>query len=157
MTRLALALALVVSTGGCAFSGIDLVEDRRVRILEPSPDQEVTMPLTIRWEADRVDGLRYGVFVDRAPIKPGATLRTVAGDDDVCLARPDCPDTDYLNAKGVYVTQEPSLTLAGLPDLRNTDEHRRDPHFATIVLLDGDRRVGEGAWYRDFAVVRSAS
>ncbi|HVF75556.1 MAG TPA: hypothetical protein VM938_10950 [Acidimicrobiales bacterium] len=158
MRRLAAGLAVAaLLTGGCAVSGINLVQDQRVRILAPGPDDEVTVPLTIRWEAERVEGLTFAVFVDRAPIKPGASLRSLAEDDDVCLSRPDCPDAGYLASKGVYVTTEPSVTLPGLPDHRATEEHRRDPHFATIVLIDGDRRVGESAWYRDFSIIRKST
>lgn len=147
-----------VMLSGCAVHGLNLVEDRRLRMEAPGDQQTVRLPVTLRWAAHGIDpALTYGVFVDRAPIRPGQTLRSLAKDaeDDACLARPDCPDAAWLAGRGVFLTRSPFVVLSALPDRRPENRPKaRDGHEAVIVLLAGDRRVGESSWYRQFYVKR---
>lgn len=158
--RWAVAVCLAVATllTGCAIPDVDLVEDRRVHIDAPQDQQTVDLPVTLRWSAHDVDpGLTYAVFVDHAPIRPGATLRSLAEDaeDVACLSRPDCPDAAWLQGRGIYLTRSTSLVLDTLADRRPLHRsNARDSHEAVIVLLAGTRRVGEGSWYRQFYVRR---
>lgn len=154
----AVAAVLVAGTlalEGCAVSGVDLVQDRRVEIQEPAEQASVSPPLTVRWSAHDTAGLHFAVFVDRPPIPPGASLRSLAKQDHACLARPDCPDQAWLAGKGVYVADSTAVRVAALGDNRPEHQPRaRDAHEVTIVLLDGDRRSGESAWHRQFYVPR---
>jgi hypothetical protein len=157
-----LPLCLTIPLAHCAFSNIDLVQDRRVRIVAPEPYATLQLPLHLTWtwtapEA-RTAGLDFGVFVDRSPIAPGASLRTVAKDDKVCEARPGCPDKEYLAARNIYTTRRTSMTFTFLPDLRtNSKRTLRDQHRIIIILLKGGYRVGEGAFVSDFYVARRAT
>jgi hypothetical protein len=158
---MAAALLAATLSSGCAFSNIDLVQDHRVHILAPAAEQTVHLPVTIRWSVSGLDPgagnppVRFAVFVDRAVIKPGTTLRSVASGDHRCLQDPTCPNTTYLREHGVYLVSGTELTLPFLPDLRNSGSHTtRDTHTVTIVILDGDRRDGESAFTRTFFVAR---
>jgi hypothetical protein len=159
---LAMAAMLAITLPGCAFSNIDLLQDRRVHIQSPKTDQTVNLPVTITWTASDIavgqgrPPVLFGVFVDRAPIKPGATLRSVAGGDKQCLRNPSCPDATYLRVHGVYVVDGTQLTLPFLADLRTAHSPvHQDVHTVTIVLLIGDRRDGESAFTRTFYVART--
>jgi hypothetical protein len=146
------ALALAA----CTFSNVDLVQDRRVHILTPGDQATVTTPLTMRWSARDTGSLRFAVFVDRATLRPGERLRSVVPKDDtVCRSDPHCPDASWLASNGVYITAGTSLTLPSLKDNRPANNlGARDSHTITVVLLDGDRRQGEGSWYRQVYVNR---
>jgi hypothetical protein len=153
------AVAAVVSAivSGCAFSGINLVDDRRVHFVSPAAFSDVTLPLTVSWATSVRDvgtngGYVFAVFVDRAPIGPGQTLRSLAKDDPTCLAQPTCPDAAWLAQRNIYLTTQPHLTLTTLPDNRTAATHSRDGHYIIVTLLRGGRRVGESAWQRDFYV-----
>lgn len=120
--RLGLVAAVLLTLPGCAFTGIDLVQDTRVSIDSPGDGDTVTLPMTVRWTArDLGPGTRYAVFVDKTVIKPGETLRAVVPKTDTgCLHDPACPDPAYLARHGVYVTDTtevvvPRVTSNGSP------------------------------------------
>ena len=148
----------VLTLAGCAFSNVDLVKDRRVHILTPGDQATVTTPLTLRWTARDTGSLRFAVFVDRSTLRPGARLRSlVPKDDTACRADPKCPDASWLSSNGVYIVSGTSVTLPSLTDKRPANSHgARDSHTITVVLLDGDRRQGEGSWYRQVYVDRGS-
>lgn len=99
--------------------------------------------------APREDEGYFAVFVDRAPIKPGATLASVGDGDPMCAADPGCPDRAYLEAEGVYTTRRSSLVLDIVEPLASKE--RIQLHQVTVVLLDSEgRRIGEYAWFRHF-------
>lgn len=148
-----LFVALVMSLAtGCSFQGLNFVQDDRVSILSPTDRQEVDLPVTLRWDVRDFDGT-FAVFVDRAPVPPGHTLDWLARDDDLCRARPGCPDEAWYHARYVYPTDATTLTLTELPELR-ADEGRLF-HEATVVLIDrAGRRVGESAFTVQFELRR---
>jgi hypothetical protein len=142
--RLLTVAVLAAALPSCGVSGLSFVQDHRVSILSPDDRAEVTLPVTIDWEAKDFDGT-YAVFVDRAPVPGGKTLEWLARNDDYCKDTPGCPDEQWFVDRNVYVTDKTQLTLERLPEL-NRDE-QRETHEVTIVLLDRDgRRVGESAF-----------
>jgi hypothetical protein len=171
--RLALAVAVCVWAGlaGCApgqFAAYDFVRDERLAVQAPKDRAEVRLPLTVRWSAEdfRVVGAdgsssadrgRFAVFVDRPPMAAGQPVSSVAEGDDDCQETPGCPDRDYLERNGVYVTDRTELVLEDLPELRRRPG-APDRHQVTLVLIDGqDRRIGESATVVDFTVRRDST
>ena len=112
--------------------------------------------MRVAWDAPGIElgavggPARFAVFVDRAPIRPGQSLRAV-GDDD-CRRTPGCPDDEYLRERYVFLTCATSLTLDTLPAKSGTTRTGADDtHDLTIVLVDADgRRLGEAAWTVEF-------
>jgi hypothetical protein len=99
----------------------------------------------------------FAVFVDRAPVQPGKTLRSIAGGDAACQRDPTCPNADYLAQRRVYATKQPSIELTEVAPLRASRDQVQ-LHTVTVVLLDGSgRRVGESAWTREFRLRRVSS
>ena len=156
--KFAAGVTALLAVTGCAVKDINLVEDRRIHVDAPHDQQMVRLPVTLRWSTRGVaPGLTYAVFLDRPPIRPGKTLKSLAKDaeDDACMARPDCPDAAWLAGRGVYLTKNRSLVLSALADRRPENRPKaRDGHEAVIVLLNGTRRVGESSWYRQFYIER---
>lgn len=157
-----LALALVLT--GCAISGLAFRVDDRVTIVEPGDRATVTLPVTVTWtvrdfdvtgpSADvRPDAGMFGVFVDRSPQPPGEPLAWLARDDDSCRPADGCPDDRWFNDRSVFVTSQPTITLATLA--RPVNLRGAERHEVTIVLLDGQgHRIGEAAWHVTFVVDR---
>jgi hypothetical protein len=146
MGWLVLAAVLLASCGSQLWR-----RDHGVVVLSPAALSTVRVPFVIRWSvaADRPSP-RYAVFIDRAPVAPGHGLRDVA--DPLCRITPGCPDTAYLQGRGVYTTSVPSLTVSDLQPVGGIDGRTHHPvHTATIVRLDasGDR-VGEASWSVEF-------
>lgn len=152
-TRLAaglLAGAAVLS--GCG-SGLSFRADHRLDVTSPRSRTSVHLPVTVRWTMRDFDhpGGYYALFVDRAPVRPGQTVESLADGD--CRRTPGCPDRSYLAARGVYTTAGTSLTLTAVDPVNSYD--RIQTHEVTIVLMDRTgRRIGESAWYVDFRLPR---
>jgi hypothetical protein len=154
-----LAAALVAASlalGGCQVEGrLAFTKDERVEIVQPANEAEVRLPVRLRWTAKLERGAGGGpffaVFVDRAPVAPGQSLRVLA--DDSCNRTAGCPDADYFRDRFVYITDERSLLLDTVPQRtgqRTGAEHR---HEAIIVLVDAEgRRIGEAAYRVAFEV-----
>jgi hypothetical protein len=162
VTFVAAAVAFALSTAGCAFSNINLVQDHRVALISPKAYSTVHLPVTVSWRTRNLptslDGqpLRFAVFVDRRVVAPGADVRSVASGDPNCRAAQGCPNAAYLRSHGVYVVTGTSLTLPFLPDLRDPSAGvRHDSHTVTVVILRGDRRDGESAFSTSFTIDRS--
>lgn len=137
----------------CAVSGLSFVADTRVDIVQPVENAEVSLPFTIEWTAEDVDGT-FAVFFDRSPMRPNQSLQSLVPEGDPCRAEADCPDADWLAGRNVYVTRNTSMEIERLPDLRNNNR-TKDRHEVAIVLLDEDgRRSGEFAVTREFIVER---
>ena len=149
--------AWALTLTACGISGLSFVQDDRVDILGPKDRAEVTLPVRIAWEVKDFDvgagAGSFGVFVDRAPQRPGKTLSWIFRGDDSCkgaAGRAICDDPDFLRQRNVFQTTDTHLTVDLVPKLTG-QERRRQFHEATIVLLDEEgRRVGEGAWSVQF-------
>ena len=154
--RLVVAVAcLAAPVAGCADS-MAFRQPDAVEIVAPDDRAEVTLPVRVRWRSDLEGGAAgepyYAVFVDRAPIRPGQSLRVLA--DESCNRTKGCPDLQYLRDRYVYVTDETEVTLDVVPQRGSSQRTgARDSHEATIVVLDADgRRVGEQAYAVEFEV-----
>lgn len=148
----AAALLVAVAAGsGCGTKGLAFLADERIDIVAPSDNDEVTLPLTLKWAARDYSG-RFGVFVDRSAPPPGKPLSWVARDDDECDVSAGCPDAAYLAQRGVYETTAHELVIERVEDTRASGR-RCATHEATVVLLDDDgKRRGESAWGVSFRV-----
>ena len=161
--------ALVLSTAGCGIAhpqDLNFTVDQRLQFQSPPSRALVTSPVTVRWTMTgfRVEPAGTGpassgtgyfaVFVDRAPIRPGQTMRAVATGDEVCLHRPGCPDPAYLAARLIYTTTATSVTLPQVPPLSGNVQ-RVQYHSVTVVLMDTTgHRIGESAWELDLRMRR---
>jgi hypothetical protein len=155
------AVALVVLPG-CSTKGFVFRTDTSIDIVAPIERARVTLPVTLRWDDARLGTAgadeRYGVFIDRTPMRPGRPVVSVVDDLDAdekrtCRTTPGCPSADVLLDRGVIVTTEREVTLEFLSDLRPNGTGD-DPHEVTIVRLRGDERVGEAAFRTTFFVRR---
>ena len=152
--------AIVVAATSCVPEGLAFVKDDRVEIVAPEGHTKVSLPVTIEWEvkdfeitgeaAEASDTAGYfGVFVDTVPVPPRRKLDWIAREDRVCLNTNGCPDDTYFADRGVYETEDTSLTLKRLPDLDAYQGH--ETHEVTVILLDGTgRRISENAWHVTF-------
>jgi hypothetical protein len=156
-----MAVAAYVAAAACTTQGLAFRTDERVEVLSPGDRDRVGLPVELRWRStvalDRAGGPRgFAVFVDRQPMRPGQSLRAVV--DDVCRRTEGCPDLAYLQERGIYITQDTSLTIGRLNDNRPTNRTgARDAHEAVIVLIDDTgHRVGEAAYTVEFFLERDA-
>lgn len=120
----------LLAISGCT-EGLAFRVDDRISITSPDEGAEVSLPMTLRWEATDVDSVdSFAVYVDRAPVGPGAVFRAQDG--------------------SAYRTTERELVIERI----NGDG---DSHRATIVLLDeAGRRIGESAFEVSFDVEQGA-
>ena len=158
---IAAALALSALTGCVNVSQLAFTNDDRLSVVSPDDRALVTTPFTIQWriadfriakpgsEAPTKDAGYFAIFLDRAPVKPGKTLRDVAKGDSSCKRIPTCPDQAYLADRGVFTTTGMSLQLDVVPALASKDKVQL--HSVIIILLDTEgRRIGESAWRTEF-------
>jgi hypothetical protein len=150
---------LVAASSGCGLSNLQFTKDNRLHFTSPHSRQLVGTPVTLTWtisgfRAEKqgssppsADAGYFAVFVDRAPVKPGQTLLSVA--DKSCRETPGCFNAEYLAERNVYVTTADAFTLDQVPAL-NTYE-KVQVHEVTVVLMNtAGQRIGESAWYLDF-------
>ena len=144
-------LAASASLSACSTHGLAFRADDRVEIVHPHDGADVRLPVRLRWRSALGPGTYFAAFVDRAPIRPGESLRVLA--DETCDRTPRCFDLQYLRDRYVFVTDDESLVLETLPQTGTPGLGGRDRHEATIVLIDADgRRVGEAAYAIEFEV-----
>ncbi len=156
--RAAVGVACVAAwLSGCAIQGLQFRTDDRLEIVAPRDRTLVSLPTTIAWRIPRgVEGWsRYAVFLDTSPMPFGKNLRYLARYDKACQRQVTCPDTAWLEDRGVYVTSTDSVRIETLKDLRRDRGDARDEHEAVVVPIspDGDR-IGEYAYYIQFYVSR---
>jgi hypothetical protein len=157
----AVLAALLMSAGCTDYSQLAFRQDSRLSISSPRSHELVTLPLALTWsmrdfeivsagtgEPSKNAG-HFALFVDKAPIRPGHTLRDIAGRDTSCDRDPSCPDDQYLADRGVYTTAATSFELLAVAPL--TSKQAEQLHDVTIVLLDSaGRRIGESSWHVQF-------
>ena len=131
MARLRRSIPVVLSVlafGGCTSEGLAFRVDERVTITSPADRATVELPLRLVWKVRDFD-CNFAVFVDQAPMRPGA---------------PFAPQ------RGAYRTDETELVIDEVDPIA---DNGADRHTATIVLLGADgRRVGESAFAVDFEI-----
>lgn len=141
----------------CGFQNVAFRQDTRLDFQMPGDRDIVSLPVTIDWDFDddTADGITFGVFIDRRPMSPGATLTSISDDDDICQRDPGCPDADYFAERGVHTTTDTAFTVDALRR-PNSDDTRREIHEVTVIIIDADgRRVGESAWSLEFEIDRA--
>lgn len=156
-------IVLILLVTGCDVSSMAFVEDKRVRIEQPTDRSIVTIPVTLRWEVDgfeitgrdaqkRPDAGYFAVFVDRQPIPPGKTLEWYARQDESCGDNP-CGTVEDLAQ--IFTSDKASLKLTQLPAIRERGD--LEQHEVVIVLMDGTgARIGESAFRVQFNFERKA-
>jgi hypothetical protein len=153
------ALLSALLVGGCGLSNLQFTKDNRLHFVSPRSRQLVGTPVTLNWT---ISGFRaekqgssppspdagyFAIFVDRAPVKPGQTLLSLA--DKSCRQTAGCFNPEYLAERNVYTTTSDSLTIDQVPALNSYENVQ--VHEATIVLMNtAGQRIGESAWYLDF-------
>src|SRR4051794_4186108 len=171
---LIVAVLAGVGVSGCKASALDFVADQRVHFTAPRSRVTRSLPVTLRWTihdfmvagpgTGKPSARRgyFALFVDRAPVPPGKTLRAVASGDENCMHTAGCPDQAYLASRSVYTTTHTTFTLTELASLNGgykpSSQQHKQLHQVTIVLLDtAGRRIGESAWSVEFWLQRSGS
>ena len=149
MKRLRLiAVALVVLAPACA-DDLRFREDKRLRFIAPAERAVVRTPLLVDWDMARAGDIVFGVFVDETPMRPGRDLASLAEDDPSCSHVRGCPDRDWLERHGIFVTNRTRVAVPLLSDDRGRPGRDGRRHDITIVLLDRRGvRIGESAWTR---------
>jgi hypothetical protein len=157
------AAALAATTGcGPHLSQLSFRVDKRLHFVTPKDRTLVHTPFTVSWTmrdftvsapspgpTDKDVGY-FAIFVDRAPIRPGQSLKSLAKDDPSCRLNPKCPDAGYLALRQIYTTTSPSVTLDQVSSLTDTGD-KTQLHDVTVVLLDtSGHRIGESAWHLTF-------
>jgi hypothetical protein len=158
------ALVAALSLSGCGLTHLQDLNfrvDKRLHFVAPNDRATVHRPFTVSWtmkdfriaakssEPPTRDAGYFAVFVDRSPIKPGQTMRSLTTDDQACQADPKCPDRAYLEGINVYETTATSLRLTQVSNV-NGDKETLQHHSITVVLMDtAGHRIGESAWELD--------
>lgn len=153
--RLALGFVAMALLGGCGITRIDapisFSADRRLSIDHPRPEDEVGLPLEMRWTADDVDlsdGTHFALFVDRPPVPPDRVVRQrvcTEGEElppQIGEFRKVCKD-DRLT---IFFTDETSFRFSCFEPRFDAPKRTRNSHTVTVVLVDADgRRIGTAA------------
>lgn len=160
-------LVALVALSGCGLTHLQDLQfrvDKRLHFVSPKARTTVKQPVTITWtmtdftiaptgsQPPSRDAGYFAVFVDKAPIKPGHSLKDVGHGDPVCEHNPKCPDRTYLRNHNVFTTTATSVKFPVLPALPN-NRSRIQLHTFTVVLLDTTgHRIGESAWELDLRI-----
>lgn len=167
LARVALAVAVGVITAGCGLTHLQDLNfrvDGRLHFLAPRDRSLVHQPVTLRWTMrdfavaaphsappSRNSGY-FAIFVDRAPVRPGQTMKAVASGDNFCTHAPGCPDGAYLAQRQIYTTTNTQFALPQILPIIN-DKETVQLHAVTIVLMDtAGHRIGESAWEIDLRI-----
>jgi hypothetical protein len=156
---LALVVAVLAALPACGVSGLSFVQDERVDITAPKDRSEVRLPVTVAWDVNNfaVGPGRgsFGVFIDRAPQRPGKTLAWIFRGNDSCRGssfKTLCGTEAFLAQRNVFRTTKSRFTIQQVPRLVGSQSGRQ-LHEVTVVLLDAQgERIGEGAWSVQFEV-----
>jgi len=166
------AVAAVVGLSGCGLTHLHDLSfrvDKRLDFVSPPSRAKVHQPVTVSWtmkdfrvaplnpeETPSRDVGYFAVFVDHTPIKPNATMKSVASGDPACQSDPKCPNKAYLRQHLVFTTTETSIKLPLIPDLTNNKE-KYQLHRITVVLMDtSGHRIGESAWELDVRIPKAS-
>jgi hypothetical protein len=163
------AVAAVVGLSGCGLTHLHDLSfrvDKRLDFVSPPSRAKVSQPVTVSWTMKDFQVSRTGpvsrdvgyfaVFVDNPPIKPDATMKSVAHGDPACQSDPKCPNPAYLRQHLVFTTTKTSIKLPLIPDLANHKE-KYQLHRITVVLMDtAGHRIGESAWELDVRIPKAS-
>ena len=164
------SIALTVGlSSGCGIAdakGLNFRVDDRLHFESPKDRSSVHLPLTIRWRMSDFDVAEQGsappsssagyfaVFVDRAPIRPGQTLKAVCKSDPFVRGDRNCPTASYLTAKQIFQTTEDELTLQNVQNIPGNKDKKQLHTFVVVLMDTAGRRIGESAWELDLRLPR---
>jgi hypothetical protein len=167
----AAAVTAVIALSGCGLTHVHDLSfrvDKRLHFLSPQSRSTVSQPLTVSWtmsdfqvaalgsQPPSRDAGYFAVFVDQAPIKPDATMKSVASGDAACQADPKCPNQAYLREHDVFTTTKTSIRFPQIPDIANSKQTLQ-VHSITVVLMDtSGHRIGESAWELDVRIHKAS-
>jgi hypothetical protein len=165
--RGALVLLMAAALSACTLNvaNLNFRVDHRLHFVTPRDRQRVQTPVVVSWTMrgftiaapgsappSRHAGY-FAIFLDRAPIRPGQTMKAVVSDDRLCQLRPGCPDAAYLAQRYIYITTNTFVRLPFVPNL--SDKNKIQVHELTVVLMDtAGHRIGESAWSLSFRLRR---
>lgn len=160
---LAATLALLLVAGGCGSltavkSPVTIRSDRRLKVLSPTDNDTVHLPVVLRWRVTDFpldNGNQFGVYVDKAPVVPRGHLQW-----RVCTKREAVPPQIGENRgeciderDRIFITSKTSMQFECFDVDLSAPKRIRDQHTITVVLLDSDmRRVGEASTSVTFKV-----
>jgi hypothetical protein len=130
---------------------LSFLPDRRLSMVAPEEEQQVGLPLVVRWKVEDfpvTDGNHFGVFVDTDIPSPDKTVRL-----RVCTSREQLPPAPGEfrgickdQRQKIFFTTDTSYELQCFEPRFNLGARRLNDHRVTVILLDGqNRRVGEAA------------
>ena len=155
-------LACSVVLSGCTnYSQLQFTNDKRLHFLAPKNESVQKAPVVLTWTmsdftvagqgqapVSRHTGY-FAIFIDRSPVKPGQSLKSLDSTDHTCRTTPACPTASFLSGIQVYTTTQDSYTLPTVNSTGGTGKFQR--HAAVIVLIDtSGHRIGESSWEVDF-------
>lgn len=130
---------------------LSLRPDNRLSMESPEPEEEVNLPVTVKWESrdwDLSNGNQFGVFLDTSIPSPDDIVRV-----RLCTRLGELPPapgdirsicTDQ--RKQIKFTTKHSMTFDCLEPFFNRGKRRMHDHHVTVILLDKNlKRVGEAA------------
>ena len=169
-SRWGVALLAVLPLAGCGLTHLQDLNfrvDKRLHFIAPKDRSTVGRTFTVSWTMNDFtvapegsapptrDAGYFAVFVDKTPIKPGQTMKSLAKDDLACQRDPRCPSPSYLKDLGVYTTTDTSLRIAQVGNVVG-DKEKLQHHFITVVLMDtSGHRIGESAWELDLRIPKA--
>ena len=167
--RLAAVLAVALLSAGCDVAHLQDLNfrvDHRLHFVSPKDRSVTHLPLTIHWRmsdftvaapGSAAPSHRAGyfvLFVDRAPIQPGQTLKEICKSDPFARGDRNCPTSSYLAGHLVFPTTSDSVTLDRVPNVAGSKD-RKQLHTFVVVLMDtAGHRIGESAWELDLRLPR---
>ena len=166
------ALLAVLPLAGCGLTHLQDLNfrvDDRLHFLSPKDRSTVARTFTVSWSMRDFtvaaagtappsrDAGYFAVFVDRTPVRPGQTMKSLFSNDLSCKYDPKCPDRSRLADLGVYTTTNTSLRITQIGNVVG-DKEALQHHAITVVLMDTDgHRIGESAWELDLRIPRTGS
>ncbi|HEX4654895.1 MAG TPA: hypothetical protein VH274_04055 [Mycobacteriales bacterium] len=161
------ALLAVLPLTGCGLTHLQDLNfrvDNRLHFLSPQDRSTVARKFTVSWTmrdftiaapgsapATRDAGY-FAVFVDKTPVKPGQTMKSLVSNDAACKLDPKCPDRARLADLGVFTTTNTSFRVTQVANVTG-DKEKLQHHYVTVVLMDtSGHRIGESAWELDLRI-----
>lgn len=150
LRRVGLLVLGLVALTGCRSHDFAFRDDDRLQLVRPGDRQRVALPVTLEWKGSAP---LYAVFVDRSPMPPGKDLEWLARGDDACRRSPSCPNRDWFNSHGVFLSESESVTIPAIPSSPGRRERTDGGHrFVVVPLAEGGRRASESASARTLLV-----
>src|SRR4051794_29912133 len=159
-------LALVSGCGIADAKGLNFRVDDRLHFQSPKDRSSVHLPLTISWRMDdfhvaeqgsdapSASAGYFGLFVDRAPIRPGQTLAARCKCDPFEGGDRNCPTASYLTGKQIFPTTDDHVTLQNLANIAGNKDKKQLHTFVVVLMDTAGRRIGESAWELDLRLPR---